>query len=116
MRRRLSITALLLAVCGLAAAQTRPAASPAPDAHQQPAAVHPAPEDAGGASSGTASLPAEQQRLLEHADQLVALAQQLKAEVNKTNQYTLSLRTLQRADDIEKLAKSLQKQIEHPGH
>jgi hypothetical protein len=113
MHRRLSLTAFLLAVCGLAGAQTRPAAAPAPAEHQQPAAVHPAPEEAGGGSS-RASLPPEQQRLLEHADQLVALAEQLKAEVNKTNQYTLSLRTLQRADDIEKLAKSLQKQIDHP--
>lgn len=116
MRHRLLLPALLLIVCGIAAAQTLPAASPAPAAQGQPAAVHPALKHAGHAPAGAASVPPEQQQLVEHADQLVALAQQLKAEVNKTNPYTLSLRTLQRANDIEKLAKSLQKQIEHQGH
>lgn len=113
MRQRLLLIAILLAACGMAAAQNLPAAAPAPAARQQPAAADPAPENPGNAPAVAASLPQGQQQLLEHADQLVALAEQLKAEVSKTNQYTLSLRTLQRADDIEKLAKSLQKQIEH---
>ncbi len=38
-----------------------------------------------------------QQRLLQQADQLVDLAGKLKAEVDRTNQYTLSLITVRRA-------------------
>ncbi|HEY1808726.1 MAG TPA: hypothetical protein VGG42_09190 [Acidobacteriaceae bacterium] len=114
MRRRVLLTVLLLAVCGMAAAQSPAAATPAPVA-QQPAAAHPAAADANDASVSAvpaAALSPQQQRLLDQADQLVALAQQLRAEVNKTTQYTLSLNTLRRADDIEKLAKTLQKHIE----
>ncbi len=51
--------------------------------------------------------------MLANADKLVELAQQLKTEVDKTNQFTLSINTLRRAEDVEKLAKDLQKQLQH---
>jgi hypothetical protein len=121
MRRTLLAASLLVAVCRMAAAQAAPAAAPGPAAQPQPATVHVTAADASDTASATqavaaapASRPAQQQRLLDEADQLVALAQQLKTEVNKTSQYTLSLNTLRRADDIEKLAKSLQKQVARP--
>ena len=112
MRGRFTVAALLLALCGTAAAQSAPASAPAADAHRPAASVPTA--DAGKAAvpqSSAAALSPEQQRLLDQADQLLDLAQKLKAEVDKTTQYTLSLKTLQRAEDIEKLAKNLQKQI-----
>ncbi|HZZ40275.1 MAG TPA: hypothetical protein VFE06_14165 [Acidobacteriaceae bacterium] len=116
MRRGISLTALLLAACGAATAQTSPAPAQAPAAQQQSAAVEPAATAASDAPAPAASLTPQQQRLLDEADQMVALAQQLRTEVDKTNQYTLSLKTLKRTDDIEKLAKTLQKQIERENH
>lgn len=112
MRPRSWCTALLLAACGMAAAaQTTPAPTQAPAAQPQASAARPATSEASDAPAPAASLTPQQQRLLDEADQMVALAQQLRTEVDKTTQYTLSLKTLKRADDIEKLAKTFQKQI-----
>ena len=77
-----------------------------------PAAIHPA-------AARTAPVPAasavpvspRQAQALADADQLLALAQQLKVEVDKTNRYMLSLKAIRKAEDIEKLAKNLQQQI-----
>lgn len=113
---RLTLPALLLAFCGMAAAQAVPASTQPPAAPQQAAAAPLSQVDSGKAAAlpvSAAPLPPQQQRLLDQADQLLVLAQQLKAEVDKTDQYTLSLNTLRRADDIEKLAKNLQKQLQH---
>ena len=98
---------LLLAVSATAAAQTAPQAAATPEAPAATSTV------SAKAAAPAASLPPQQQRMLDEADQLLGLAQKLKAEVNKTDQYTLSLNTLRRADDIEKLAKNLEKQVEH---
>jgi hypothetical protein len=100
----------------MAAAQNSPASAESPAAPQPPPVfAHVPAADAGKTSAPVlpvASLSPQQQRLLDQASQLLTLAQKLKAEVDKTNQYTLSLTTLRRADDIEKLANTLQKQIE----
>ena len=115
---------LLVAFCGMANAQSAPSSSnpPAPAA-QAVATPLPAAEttatDAGKSaapSAAAASLSPQQQRYLDQASQLLDLAQKLKAEVDKTDQHTLSLNTLRRADDIEKLAKSLEKQIQKENH
>jgi hypothetical protein len=88
-----------MAVAQAAPSSPKPAATPA--------------QQATAASSASAAPPSlQQQRLLDEADQLLDLARKLQAEVDKTNQYTLSINTLRRAGDIEKLAKNLQKQIE----
>jgi hypothetical protein len=106
MRLRL-LPALLLAAGAIAAAQTPPASRQAPAQSPQADTAKMAVD-----SELAASLSPQQQRLLDQADQLLDLAQKLKADVDKTNQYTLSLNTLRRAEDIEKLAKTLQKQIQ----
>lgn len=49
--------------------------------------------------------------LLADADHLVALAQQLKGEVDKTNEYTLSLKAIKRAEEIQSSAKALSQRI-----
>ncbi|MGA8528119.1 MAG: hypothetical protein WB622_00290 [Acidobacteriaceae bacterium] len=109
------VSTLLLAFCGMAAAQAAPASTPPPVAPRQ----LPAPSHLPAAETGrtpplvsAAALSPYQQRLLDEADQLLSFAQELKAEVDKTNQYTLSINTLRRAEDIEKVAKNLQKEIE----
>ena len=111
--------ALILAVCsGIAAAQTQTPSAQADSAGQQTtgAAAATGKSQTSTEALSSTKLTPQQKVLLEQADQLVALAQQLKTEVDKSNQYTLSLNSLRRTDDIEKLAKSLQKQIERRGH
>lgn len=114
MRLKWAFPALLLAICGLAASQTTPASTAPAELQTESAATHSPTADSSQAAAPAvppSSLSPQQQRLLDQTDQLVTLAQQLKSEVDKTNQYTLSLNTLRRAEDIEKLAKNLQKQI-----
>jgi len=111
------IPVLLLSFGMLASAQTAPSAAQGPIGPQKPAAAAPSPAaKAGKPAAPAASLSPQQQRLLDEADQLLDLAQKLKVEVDKTNQYTLSLNTLRRADDIDKLAKTLEKQVEREAH
>jgi hypothetical protein len=111
MRLSLGLPVLLLALCAISVAQATPAPTPVPAVQQQAVAAD-IPEAGAGKAASAAPLSPEQQRLLDQADHLLDLAQQLKSEVEKTTQYTLSLNTLRRADDIEKLAKDLQKQIQ----
>lgn len=47
---------------------------------------------------------------LTDVNQLAQLAQELKTEVAKTNKYTFSLKALQKAQEIEDLARKTQKQ------
>jgi hypothetical protein len=65
------------------------------------------------ATSSRPALNAHAQRILSDTDKLVDLVQQLQTEMEKTNQDVLSLGTIHRAEDIEKLAKELEKQLEH---
>jgi hypothetical protein len=113
-RPGLFLLALLLTACEMAAAQVAPASSQTPArAPQANAAPLAKANTAKTAASASAMALAPQQRMLDEADQLLDLAQKLKAEVDKTNQYTLSVKTVRHAQDIEKLAKNLQKQVQH---
>jgi type VI protein secretion system component VasF len=48
-----------------------------------------------------------QKKLLADADQLLAMAQQLKSSVDQTKKDELSIQVIKQADQIEKLAKSV---------
>lgn len=48
-----------------------------------------------------------QQKMLEDANHLLAMAQQLKDSVDKTRKDELSVSVIKQADQIEKLAKSV---------
>src|SRR4051794_4391448 len=52
-----------------------------------------------------------QQKLKEDTDKLLALATQLKEYVDKTNENLLSLDVVKKADEIEKLAKSVREKM-----
>ncbi len=52
-----------------------------------------------------------QKKLIADTDQLLALATELKAEVDKTDKYTLSLDVVKRTAEIEKLAKSIRERM-----
>ena len=52
-----------------------------------------------------------QQQLTADANRLLALAQELKAEVDKSSKDTLSIDVVKKADEIEKLAKSVKEKM-----
>ncbi len=52
-----------------------------------------------------------QKRLVADTDKLLALATDLKAQVDKTNKDTLSLEVIKKADEIEKLAHSVKERM-----
>lgn len=52
-----------------------------------------------------------QKRLVADTDKLLALATQLKQEVDKTNRDVLSVDVIKKADEIEKLAHSVKERM-----
>ena len=58
-------------------------------------------------------LKAEQEQNLKDAAQLVELAEQLKEDLEKNEHYVLSLSTLKKTDDIEKLVKKIRARLRH---
>jgi hypothetical protein len=52
-----------------------------------------------------------QKRLVADTDKLLALATDLKAQVDKTNQNTLSVDVIKKAEEIEKLAHSVKERM-----
>jgi hypothetical protein len=50
---------------------------------------------------------ARQRQLIEDTDRLYVLATELKSEVDKSNKNTLSIQVIKKADEIEKLARSI---------
>ncbi len=48
-----------------------------------------------------------QQKMLQDADKLLQMAQQLKASVDKTDKNTLSVQVVKQAESIEKLARQV---------
>jgi nitric oxide reductase activation protein len=52
-----------------------------------------------------------QKQLVSDTDKLVALANELKADVEKSNKDTLSLDVVRKADEIEKLAHSVKEKM-----
>ena len=58
-------------------------------------------------------LKAEFQKSLDDARELSRLADQLKADLEKNDRYVLSIPTLKKAEDIEKLAKRIHDRMKH---
>lgn len=56
---------------------------------------------------------ADFQKSLEDARELSRLADQLKADLEKNDRYVLSIPTLKKAEDIEKLAKRIHDRMKH---
>jgi|SRR5271170_1552251 len=71
-------------------------AEQAPQSATSPAAVQPAP-----------TLDPAQTQLVADSEKLLKLSHELKDEVAKTNKDTLSIAVIKKADEVEKLAKSL---------
>lgn len=92
-------------------AQNRPVINPlanhAPDANAQIAMVEQPTKQAGlDAASGD-----RKRQITDDSAKLLKLAGDLKAEVDKTSQDTLSLGVIRKADEIEKLARSVKEKM-----
>src|SRR5438270_4509284 len=60
-----------------------------------------------GKSQKDEILKADHKKNLEEAAELLKLSEELKADLAKNDRYIVSLKTLKRTEDIEKLAKSI---------
>ncbi len=58
-------------------------------------------------------LKAEHEQNLKDAAQLADLAEQLKQELEKNDRYVLSISTLKKTDEIEKLVKKIRSRLRH---
>jgi hypothetical protein len=66
-----------------------------------------------GKSQRDEILKADYQKSLEDARELSRLAEDLKTDLEKNDRYVLSLATLKRTEDIEKLAKRIHDRLKH---
>jgi len=66
-----------------------------------------------GKSQRDEILKAEYQQNLKDASDLMDLAQQLKLDLEKNDRYVVSMATIKRTDDIEKLAKRIRGRLRH---
>jgi hypothetical protein len=66
-----------------------------------------------GKSQKDEILKAEHQQNLKDAAELADLAEQLKIDLEKDDRYVLSMATLKKTDDIEKLAKRIRTRLRH---
>jgi type VI protein secretion system component VasF len=120
-RRLLSLhwarPAAALAVCLTLAGwaqQPSPDKSGFPVANSSVAAKNALPATAAGdAAKGQAG--DSKQQVADDAARLLQLATELKAEVDKTNKDTLSLKVIRKAETIEKLAKGVKQQLKQSG-
>jgi hypothetical protein len=66
-----------------------------------------------GKSQRDEILKAEHQQNIKDAADLAELAEQLKIDLEKNDRYVLSMATLKKTDDIEKLAKRIRARLRH---
>jgi hypothetical protein len=66
-----------------------------------------------GKSQREEILKAEHQQNIKDAADLAELAEQLKIDLEKNDRYVLSIATLKKTDDIEKLAKRIRARLRH---
>ena len=58
-------------------------------------------------------LKAEHEQNLKDAAQLIELSEQLKEDLEKNDRYVLSMSTLKKTDDLEKLVKKIRSRLRH---
>jgi hypothetical protein len=106
MLRRLAVLLSLIAAFGLA--QGPPGEPPVSPATHQPDVRLP-----NGKLQRDEILKAEHQDNLKDAARLAELAQDLKESLERDDRYVLSLSTLKKTDEIEKLAKKIRSRLRH---
>ena len=106
LKRRCALAILLVAVSNVASPQ-RGGDPPAPPPLSGEAKLP------NGKSQRDEILKAEHEQNLKDAAQLVDLAQQLQQDMEKNDTFVLSMSTLKKTDDIEKLVKKLRSRLRH---
>jgi hypothetical protein len=66
-----------------------------------------------GKSQRDAILKAEHEQNLKDASKLMELAEELKQDLEKNDRFVLSMATLKKTDEIEKLAKKIRSRLRH---
>ncbi len=93
-----------------------PVSADRPQEPVPPGASRDAPEDVrlpNGKMQRDEILKAEHEQNLKDAGQLVDLAESLKADLEKNDRFVLSLATLKKTDDIEKLVRKIRSRLRH---
>lgn len=103
--RRLSLLLCLLGALGLA--------QDTPEQPVAPAASQPDVKLPNGKSQRDEILKAEHKENLKDAAKLADLAQDLKESLERDDRFVLSLSTLKKTDEIEKLAKKIRSRLRH---
>ena len=110
----LAMNFFLLAASGLAFAQQSPSnqsnTPPPPAAASPKTDAKKAPETATAATTPVVTDP-HQAQIIADTQKLLKLSQELKAEVAKSNKDTLSLTVIKKAEEVEKLAKTLKDEL-----
>ena len=96
-------SAIVLSLAALSSLALAPGQQPAQDDVKLPS----------GKSQRDEILKAEHEQNIKDAAQLVDLAQQLQQDLEKNERYVLSLSTLKKTDDIEKLVKKIRSRLRH---
>ena len=103
--RRLSLLLCLIVALGLA--------QDTPEQPVAPAASQPDVKLPNGKSQRDEILKAEHKENLKDAAKLADLAQDLKESLERDDRFVLSLSTLKKTDEIEKLAKKIRSRLRH---
>lgn len=90
----------LLPIAVLAAALVSAQFPPTPDSRDEPRLPN-------GRSQKDAILKADHERSLDDADELMKLSEELKSDLEKNDRHVLSVTTLKKLDEMEKLVKRI---------
>jgi hypothetical protein len=93
--------------------QTMPSSSSSPSPFDHPEDVPPEIRARMDAERARLASNERQKRLAQDADKLVALANELKTDVNKTSKDELSMEVIRKAAEIEKLAHDVQSRMKN---
>ena len=104
--RRGVLGAMIAAAVLVAPAQRGGTGSPVPDPQQDV-------QLPSGKSQRDEILKSEREQNIKDAAQLVELAQQLQLDLEKNDRFVLSISTIKKTDDIEKLAKKIRSRMRH---
>lgn len=107
--------AAALVVCLSLSGWAQQAGNPDHTAPEPGSAPKQAQPTSAGKDSGKASATDSKRQMADDAARLLQMATELKAEVDKTNKDTLSLKVIRDAESIEKLAKGVRQQLKQTG-
>lgn len=109
----LTVSLLLILCCGAAPAQQKDQQSGLSTAQSQPAGAK-APDAADKSTAPKSPAEIRQAQLQADTERLYQLTQELKEEVAKSNKDTLSVTVIKKAEEVEKLARSLKERMRQP--